>query len=196
MAPSMFAPPKAYWHLQVPGDVSLAANADHAHRTGITGSGVRVAMVDSGWYKHPYFVGRGYRAAPVVLGPGVANPLNDESGHVSGPGRWVRDLHVLRAGWRPPCRPPGRRVLRRGGDHLPVRWSTACRSGGMLRLYPDRLCERLSAIRANPERGAIKLRLMPRQTVVMFGGIVPHAILPVADGQVRIVSVLCYRLGL
>jgi subtilisin family serine protease len=84
MAASMFAPLKSYWHLRMPGDVSLACNADRAHRAGITGKGVRVAMVDSGWFKHPYFVGRGYKAAPVVLGPAAANPLADESGHGTG----------------------------------------------------------------------------------------------------------------
>ena len=84
MAASMFAPLKSYWHLRMPGDVSLGCNADRAHRAGITGKGVRVAMVDSGWFKHPYFLGRGYRAAPVVLGPAAANPLADESGHGTG----------------------------------------------------------------------------------------------------------------
>jgi hypothetical protein len=84
MAASAFAPMKSYWHLRVPGDVSLACNADKAHRTGITGRGIKVAMVDSGWFKHPYFVGRGYKAAPVVLGPAAANPLDDESGHGTG----------------------------------------------------------------------------------------------------------------
>jgi subtilisin family serine protease len=81
---SAFAPMKSYWHLRVPGDVSLGCNADKAHRTAITGRGIKVAMVDSGWFKHPYFVGRGYRAAPVVLGPAAANPLADESGHGTG----------------------------------------------------------------------------------------------------------------
>ena len=84
MAASMFAPLKSYWHLRVPGDVSLACNADRAHRAGITGKGVKVAMVDSGHFKHPFFVGRGYNVAPVVLGPGAANPLKDESGHGTG----------------------------------------------------------------------------------------------------------------
>ena len=84
MAASMYAPLKQYWHLRIPGDVSLACNADRAHRAGITGKGVKVAMVDSGWYKHPYFVGRGYKASPVVLGPAAANPLHDESGHGTG----------------------------------------------------------------------------------------------------------------
>lgn len=84
MAASMFAPHKAYWHLDVPAGVSLGCNADKAHRSGITGKGVKVAMVDSGWFKHPFFVKRGYRAAPVVLGPAAANPLADESGHGTG----------------------------------------------------------------------------------------------------------------
>lgn len=84
MGPSMFPPHKAYWHLDVPAGVSLGCNADKAHRSGITGKGIKVAMVDSGWYKHPFFVNRGYRAAPVVLGPGAANPLKDESGHGTG----------------------------------------------------------------------------------------------------------------
>lgn len=84
MGPSMFAPLKSYWHLRLPGDVSLACNADKAHRAGITGKGIKVAMCDSGWFKHPYFVGRGYNAAPVVLGPGATLPLKDESGHGTG----------------------------------------------------------------------------------------------------------------
>jgi subtilisin family serine protease len=81
---SPFAPPKAYWHLDVPGDVSLGCNADRAHRDGITGRGIRVAMVDTGWYRHPYFVQRGYRAQAVVLGPGTADPTHDEVGHGTG----------------------------------------------------------------------------------------------------------------
>lgn len=84
MAPSMFAPTKSYWHLRVPGDVSLGCNADKAHRGGITGKGIKVAMVDSGHYKHPFFTGRGYRVAPVTLGPAASNPLADESGHGTG----------------------------------------------------------------------------------------------------------------
>jgi hypothetical protein len=81
---SSFAPPKAYWHLSVPAGVSLGCNADRAHRSGITGKGIKVVMTDSGWFKHPFFVSRGYRASPVVLGPGAANPLRDESGHGTG----------------------------------------------------------------------------------------------------------------
>lgn len=76
-----FAPLRPYWHLRVPGDVSLGVNADRAHRAGVTGRGVKVVMTDTGWYRHPYFEQRGYRSNPVVLGPGTANPTDDENGH-------------------------------------------------------------------------------------------------------------------
>jgi serine protease AprX len=77
-------PTKAYWHLDVPADVSLGVNADLVHRSGYTGRGVRVVMVDTGWYRHPFFDRRGYRANTVRLGPGAANPDNDEDGHGTG----------------------------------------------------------------------------------------------------------------
>lgn len=83
-AANAFAPLPNYWHLRVPGDVSLGMNADRAHRGNITGRGVNVVMTDSGWFRHPYFVQRGYRASPVVLGPGALNPAADQSGHGTG----------------------------------------------------------------------------------------------------------------
>jgi hypothetical protein len=83
-APSSFAPTKSYWHLDVPAGVSLGCNADKAHRGGITGKDVKVAMVDSGQFAHPFFASRGYRVNPVTLGPGAANPAADESGHGTG----------------------------------------------------------------------------------------------------------------
>ncbi|MFZ1750349.1 MAG: hypothetical protein WAU01_09165 [Saprospiraceae bacterium] len=61
---SAYAPTKSYWHLSVPGDVSLALNADLVHRTGNTGLGIRVTMVDTGWQSHPLFTQRGYRILP------------------------------------------------------------------------------------------------------------------------------------
>ncbi len=50
----------------------------------MTGAGVKVVMVDSAWYRHPYFTSRGYRSAPVVLGPATSNPNDDEGGHATG----------------------------------------------------------------------------------------------------------------
>ena len=84
MATSMFPPLKAYWHLDVPAGISLGCNADKAHRGGTTGKGIKIAMVDSGHFKHPFFTGRGYRVAPVTLGPAATFPLKDESGHGTG----------------------------------------------------------------------------------------------------------------
>jgi subtilisin family serine protease len=78
------APAVDYWHLDVPSDVSAAANASALHRLGITGRGVKVAMVDSGWYRHPYFTSHGYDVAPVVLAPAASEPDMDESGHGTG----------------------------------------------------------------------------------------------------------------
>jgi subtilisin family serine protease len=79
-----FPPPKAYWHLDVPADVSLGLDGDRAHRQRLTGRGIKVVMVDSGWFPHPFFGQRGYRSNPVVLGPAAANPDHDEHGHGTG----------------------------------------------------------------------------------------------------------------
>ncbi len=78
---SALPPTDSYWHLDVPGGVSLAANADLAHRDGVTGKGITVVMTDSGHFAHPYFSARGYRVGPVVLGPGALGPERDETGH-------------------------------------------------------------------------------------------------------------------
>ncbi|MDB5379690.1 MAG: ale [Rubritepida sp.] len=78
-------PPRPdYWHLRPPEDLVNHCNARIAHVMGITGQGVRVAMVDSGWYAHPYFAARGYAVAPVTLGPAASDPEHDESGHGTG----------------------------------------------------------------------------------------------------------------
>src|SRR5262249_57393292 len=81
MAPSIFAPTKAYWHLDVPAGVSLGCNADRAHRAGITGKGIKVAMVDSGHFAHPFFPARSYRVAAVVLAPGATTAAAAGVGH-------------------------------------------------------------------------------------------------------------------
>jgi hypothetical protein len=69
----------------------------------------------------------------------------------------------------------------------------ATAAGGQLVLYPSRLGEPLSAIRSTPSDGALHVRLREGHTLVFYGGIVPHELLPVDVGQARIVSVLCYR---
>ena len=83
-APTAFAPPARYWHLDVPADVSLGCNADRAHRSGVTGLGIRIAMIDTGQAAHPFFTERGYRVQPTVLGPGTVDAHIDSVGHGTG----------------------------------------------------------------------------------------------------------------
>lgn len=66
---------------------------------------------------------------------------------------------------------------------------------GRLCLYPERLFDRISAVRATRDEGAVKVRVDVGQTIVLYGGLVPHTLLPVAENQERIVSVLCYQAG-
>ena len=83
-APSPLPPPIDFHHLRVPGDVSLLLAADKAHRAGVTGRGVRVAMIDSGFgHGHAYFQERGYNTR-VVLAPGANRPNEDGNGHGTG----------------------------------------------------------------------------------------------------------------
>ncbi|MGH2751696.1 MAG: hypothetical protein ACRDK3_12610 [Actinomycetota bacterium] len=67
------------------------------------------------------------------------------------------------------------------------------RQGGALVLYPDRIHDRLAAVRASPQEGAHVVKVQPGHTAIMFGGLVPHWVCPVAENQVRIISVLCFR---
>lgn len=71
------------FRLRVPGDVAQLMQATAVHRRGITGRGVRVAMVDSGFYHHPYFAAQGYDYLAVAA-PDVVEPGNDSSGHGTG----------------------------------------------------------------------------------------------------------------
>ena len=66
-------------------------------------------------------------------------------------------------------------------------------TGGLTRIYPGRQHEPLSRIRATPSDGAVSIRLAVGSTMVMFGGLVPHLIEPLAPDELRIVSILCFR---
>ena len=43
-------------------------------------------------------------------------------------------------------------------------------------LYPGRSAEPLSAIRAAPEAGCVRLRLLPGESVVAFANEIPHCL--------------------
>ena len=64
--------------------------------------------------------------------------------------------------------------------------------GGELLLYPGRNAEPLSAIRAAPEAGCVRLRLQPGESVVAFATEIPHCVTPVGAGRTRITAAHCY----
>lgn len=66
-------------------------------------------------------------------------------------------------------------------------------TGGLMRFYPERQHESLSRIRATPGDGAVSVRVPVGSTMVMFGGLVPHLIEPLNSSELRIVSILCFR---
>jgi hypothetical protein len=69
----------------------------------------------------------------------------------------------------------------------------AAGTAGALCLWPGRRHERLAAIRADPERGRVVVRLVAGEAIVLVGGIVPHAIAPLGEEHTRIVAPLCFR---
>jgi hypothetical protein len=81
--PSSTPPITAEDYLTVPDGVAEGLNAQSAHRQGITGKGVKVVMVDSGWYAHPYFAKHNYNVK-VVLAPGSTDCATDGLGHGTG----------------------------------------------------------------------------------------------------------------
>ncbi|MBP0589672.1 S8 family serine peptidase [Paraburkholderia sp. LEh10] len=83
-APSATPPAVPYFHLAAPADIALHLNATPVHQQGITGKGVRIAMIDSGFaHGHPYFKAHGYSSS-IVLAPGATDRRTDANGHGTG----------------------------------------------------------------------------------------------------------------
>lgn len=80
--PAAEPPCPPYWHLTVPEGVARGLNAEQAHSNGLTGYGVKVVMVDTGWCRHPFFEKQQYHGR-VVRGPGV-DDCEDSEGHGTG----------------------------------------------------------------------------------------------------------------
>jgi subtilisin family serine protease len=75
-------PTPAYYHLRPPDDIVRLTNADHAHSRGFRGTGVKVAMCDSGFIEnHDYYAGRGYN---LTVHAAVGSVTQDEYGHGTG----------------------------------------------------------------------------------------------------------------
>jgi len=80
--PSFRPPNESVEHVHL-DDVCAALNAARAHREKRTGAGVKVAMVDSGFYPHPFFAANGYKLIASAA-PGASKPEEDKSGHGTG----------------------------------------------------------------------------------------------------------------
>jgi serine protease AprX len=81
--PSPIPPPTETEYLSVPDGLADGLNATAAHQQGITGKGVKVVIVDSGWYAHPYFAKHNYNVK-VHLAPGSTDDSSDPIGHGTG----------------------------------------------------------------------------------------------------------------
>src|SRR5687768_3709310 len=77
-------PKLGYHYLSVPNGVRRLLNVPKVHKAGVTGRGVRVAMVDSGFdLRHSWFK-RFRRRASIVLASGASNKQTDSNGHGTG----------------------------------------------------------------------------------------------------------------
>jgi Subtilase family len=72
------------YYLRVPDDVARLLGAPKAIRKKRPGDGVTVAMVDTGWSRHPFFDEHGYRVDPPVSAVPGADPEYDRHGHGTG----------------------------------------------------------------------------------------------------------------
>ncbi|MEU6137426.1 hypothetical protein [Nocardioides sp. NPDC047086] len=61
-------------------------------------------------------------------------------------------------------------------------------------LFPGQVGRPLPSV-STGRRDRRSIKATPDQSLVMFGGLVPHRVRPVAAGQRRIVSALCFRAG-
>jgi serine protease AprX len=57
---SLNPPPIQEHHVRVGDQLAGIFRADRAHAMGVTGKGIRIAVIDSGFYPHPFYVSRGY----------------------------------------------------------------------------------------------------------------------------------------
>ena len=89
-APSAYPPRVPYYHLHPAHDLPLIFGVEALHARGIRGQGSRVVMIDSGFYRHPYYEERALHggATPQITTDGVlalaSDPEVDDVGHGTG----------------------------------------------------------------------------------------------------------------
>ncbi|NDJ62915.1 MAG: S8 family serine peptidase [Chloroflexi bacterium] len=78
-APTIIPPNTSTYHLRL-ADVMQVLGASRCHRNGWTGRGVRAAVIDSGFARHPHFEQQGYTISRVSPSP-AEHALTDPLGH-------------------------------------------------------------------------------------------------------------------
>ena len=81
-APTLIPPSASHYHLRI-ADIISALRAGHCHRRGWSGRGIRMAMADSGFSRHPYFDAEGYNIHRIAT-PTTSQPFIDKTGHGTG----------------------------------------------------------------------------------------------------------------
>lgn len=84
--PSAYPPPVPYYHLHPSRDLARLFGVEALHGRGIRGQGMRVAMIDSGFFRHPYYADPGIHngTLPQVTTHGIlpgSDPEVDDVGH-------------------------------------------------------------------------------------------------------------------
>src|SRR5262245_31355207 len=67
-------------HVRLPEQLADILNATVVHERGFSGEGMRVAMIDSGFFEHPFYKDRGYKITHVPTHKEKL-PHLDEYGH-------------------------------------------------------------------------------------------------------------------
>jgi subtilisin family serine protease len=78
--PSSKPPQVQEHHIRLPDELSNILSARSVHGRGLRGRGIRVAVIDSGFYPHPFYEEMGYRISRVATRREPA-PHVDEYGH-------------------------------------------------------------------------------------------------------------------
>ncbi|MCL4783847.1 MAG: hypothetical protein KJZ70_12500 [Bryobacterales bacterium] len=73
-------------------------------------------------------------------------------------------------------------------------WEEGERRESVLRAYPEYAHCALSLIPADRASLGCTVSLRPGDSAILLGGVVPHEVTPMAAGQRRVVSLVCYQL--
>lgn len=71
-------PAVSYYHLNVPNDIANLLHASELHSCGYDGSGIKLCMIDDGFFEHAYYTSMGY---DITLVPVGSTTMPEGKGH-------------------------------------------------------------------------------------------------------------------